>query len=145
MSLLYLAALLGSLFCMGLVDHRWKLFVFRRPGVALAAVGCGFVLFLVWDVVAIALDMYTKGESPAMTGIDVAPHLPVEELVFITFLCYITGVLHALFERVLDALVPASREQARTRASARRADDAHDGVPGDAAPYGERDRTEGVR
>ena len=140
MSLLYLAALLGSMFCMGLVDRRWKLFVFRRPGVALAAVGCGFVLFLVWDVVAIALDMYTKGDSPAMTGIDVAPHLPVEELVFITFLCYITGVLHGLFERVLDVLVPASREQARAQCPAQSADDA----PGE-APYGVRDRPEGVR
>ena len=102
MSWLYLASIVGSMVCMGLVDHRWRLFLFDRPRVALAAVAVGFVVFLAWDLVAIELALYTKGESPAMTGIDVAPHLPLEELFFITFLCYITGVLHGLFGRVYD-------------------------------------------
>ena len=101
MSLLYLGALLASTFCMGLVDHRWRLFLFHRPRAAVTAVAVGFVLFLVWDLVAIELAVYSKGRSPAMTGVDVAPHLPLEELFFITFLCYVTGVLHGLFTRVL--------------------------------------------
>ena len=54
-----------------------------------------------WDLVAIELAVYSKGESPAMIGVDVAPHLPVEELFFITFLCYIAGVFHGLFMRLL--------------------------------------------
>ncbi|MFC6152106.1 lycopene cyclase domain-containing protein [Nocardioides yefusunii] len=102
MSLLYLTFLLVSLVCMGTIDARFKLFLFRRPRVALPVVVAGFVLFVVWDLVAIATDMYAKGESRAMTGIDVAPHLPIEELVFITFLTYITGVIHFGFLRLLD-------------------------------------------
>ena len=101
MSLLYLGFLVVSLVCMGLVDHRWKLFLFDRPRAAVTAVVVGFVFFLVWDLVAIELAVYSKGDSPAMTGIDVAPHLPIEELFFITFLCYIAGVFHGLFTRAL--------------------------------------------
>ena len=61
----------------------------------------GFVFFLVWDLVAIRLEVYARGESPAMTGIEVAPELPLEELFFIVFLCYVTGVLHGLFTMLL--------------------------------------------
>lgn len=104
MSLLYLGFLVVSLACMGLVDHRWRLFLFDRPRAAATAVAVGFVFFLVWDLVAIEFAVYSKGESPAMTGIDVAPHLPLEELFFITFLCYIAGVFHGLFTRVLNHL-----------------------------------------
>ena len=110
MSLLYLGFLLVSLLCMGTVDLRFRLFLFRRPRVALGVVAVGFVLFVVWDLVAIATDMYSKGDSPAMTGIDVAPHLPIEELVFITFLTYITGVLHGGSQRLL-ALADERRER----------------------------------
>ena len=102
MSWLYLASIVVSMVCMGLVDHRWRLFLFDRPRVALAAVLVGFVLFLAWDLVAIEIGVYGKGDSTAMSGIDVAPHLPVEELFFITFLCYVTGVFHGLFTRLLS-------------------------------------------
>ncbi|MDP9823047.1 lycopene cyclase domain-containing protein [Nocardioides massiliensis] len=108
MSLLYLGFIVVSTVCMGLVDRRWRLFLFDRPRVALLAVAAGFAFFLVWDLVALELELYSKGESPAMTGIDVAPHLPIEELFFITFLSYLTGVLHGLWQRIL-----ASREATR--------------------------------
>ena len=57
MSWLYLATIVASMLCMGLVDHRWKLF-------------------------------------------------------FITFLCYITGVFHGLFTRVLGRGESAREVQA---------------------------------
>lgn len=102
MSWLYLASVVGAGFCIGLVDHRWRLFLFRWPRRALIVLAIGFVFFLVWDLVAIQLEVYSRGESPAMTGIEVARELPLEELFFIAFLCYVTGVLHGLFTRVLD-------------------------------------------
>lgn len=100
---LYLAALIGSGFCMGLLDYRWKLFLFDRPKAALAAVAVGFCVFLSWDLIAIDLGAYIKGASDAMTGFEIGPELPIEELFFITFLCYITGVIHGgmkLLDRV---------------------------------------------
>jgi lycopene cyclase domain-containing protein len=106
-SWLYLLSVVGAGFCMGLVDHRWRLFLFRRPRVALLALVVGFVFFLVWDVAAIEVGVYSRGESPAMTGIEVAHELPLEELFFIVFLCYVTGVLHGLFNRLVREKVPS--------------------------------------
>lgn len=108
MSWLYLLSVLAAGFCMALVDWRWRLFLFRKPTHAVVAISVGFVFFLAWDFVAIALEVYARGESPAMTGIEVAPELPLEELFFIVFLTYVTGVLYGLFTRLLH-----SREGAR--------------------------------
>jgi lycopene cyclase domain-containing protein len=101
MSVLYLAAILGSTLCMGLVDRRWRLFLFARWRPALAVVACGVVFFLCWDVVAIGLGIYQRGDSPGMTGVEVADELPIEEIFFVVFLCYITMVLHRLLRRVV--------------------------------------------
>jgi lycopene cyclase domain-containing protein len=96
MTWLYLLAIIGSTLCMGLVDHRWRLFLFARPGRAALVVAAGVVFFLAWDLVAIGLDIYRRGESPAMTGIELLPDLPLEEVFFVVFLCYLTMVLHGL-------------------------------------------------
>lgn len=101
MSLLYLGAVVGSTLCMGLVDRRWRLFAFRRARTAVVVVVVGVLFFGLWDVVAIEAGMYVRGESPAMTGLEVLPELPVEEIFFIVFLSYITMVLHGLFRWLL--------------------------------------------
>jgi lycopene cyclase domain-containing protein len=101
MSLLYLGSIMVATACMGLVDRRWRLFLWARPARALTVLAVGVAFFLVWDLVAIELEVYRRGESPAMTGVEVARELPVEELFFIAFLCYITMVLHTLLERLV--------------------------------------------
>ncbi|MCK0113088.1 lycopene cyclase domain-containing protein [Ornithinimicrobium sp. F0845] len=108
-ALAYAAALLASTGCMALLDARFQLVLWRdrRRSLAVLAVGIGF--FLLWDIVAIALGFYHRGDSAAMTGVMLAPELPVEELLFITFLCYITLVLHGLV-RIVISRAPASRE-----------------------------------
>lgn len=95
-ALAYLAVLLAATACMALLDHRFRLVLWadaRRGALVLTA---GVVFFLLWDVAAIAAGFYHRGESEAMTGIMLAPELPLEELVFVTFLCYLTLVLHGL-------------------------------------------------
>ena len=106
MSWLYLLAIVGSTVCMGLVDHRWRLFLFARPGRAVCVVLAGVVYFLAWDLVAIGLDIYGRGESPAMTGIELARDLPLEEVFFVLFLCYLTMVVHGLVTMVLGRREP---------------------------------------
>ncbi|WP_407319332.1 lycopene cyclase domain-containing protein [Isoptericola halotolerans] len=97
--LVYLGLLLGALACMALIDHRARLLLFSAHPVRGAVVlVVGTVVFLAWDVVAIAEDYYERGGA-AMTGIELAPHLPLEELFFILFLCYVTLVLHGLLTR----------------------------------------------
>lgn len=104
----YLAALLVSTFCMGLLDHRFRLALWKAPCRTLLLVTVGVAFFLLWDLVAISSGHYVAGESPLMSGIMVAPELPIEELVFVTFLSYITLVLWGLVDVALARL--AQRE-----------------------------------
>jgi lycopene cyclase domain-containing protein len=100
-SLVYLACLVGVLTCMALVDRRWRLFFWADPRRAALVFAAGFAFFLVWDLAALELELYERGRSELMTGIEVAPDLPVEELFFVAFLPYLTMVMHGLARRLV--------------------------------------------
>jgi lycopene cyclase domain-containing protein len=86
---------------MALLDARFGLVLWRDRWRAVVVLATGIAFFLLWDVVAIAQDFYHRGDSEAMTGLLLAPELPVEELLFITFLCYVTLVLRGLVDLAL--------------------------------------------
>lgn len=90
---LYLAAILVSAAGVALLDRRWRLAAWEAPGRTAAAVGIGTLFFLVWDAVGIATGVFIKGDSTLLLGIDLAPHLPVEEPFFLAFLCYLALVV----------------------------------------------------
>ncbi|WP_395244758.1 lycopene cyclase domain-containing protein [Agromyces sp. MMS24-K17] len=94
MSLVYLALLVGSAGCLALVDHRFRLFLWRAPKRAAVVLAIGVAFFLVWDLVGIAFGVFVRGDNAISTGLLLAPHLPVEELVFLLFLSYVTMVLY---------------------------------------------------
>ena len=96
MAVIYLLCLLVSLGCMVLLDRRFRLVFWRSPRTAAVVLALGLVLFLGWDLAAISSQHYAAGKSQAMTGIMLAPELPLEEILFITFLCYLTLVLRGL-------------------------------------------------
>ncbi|KAF2414365.1 lycopene cyclase [Microbacterium sp. B35-04] len=98
----YLTAILASAVGVLLIDRRWRLAAWAAPGRTLAAVGIGMVFFLAWDAVGIATGVFVKGDSPLLLGIDLAPHLPLEEPVFLAFLSYLALVAWAGVQRVLD-------------------------------------------
>jgi len=50
----------------------------------------GVLFFLAWDLCGIGLGIFFRGETLFMTGLLLAPELPVEELFFLTLLCYLT-------------------------------------------------------
>jgi len=104
----YLVALLVSLAGVALLDARHRLFVWHRPRRALTVVAVGAGLFLCWDAVAIAAGMFERGRGAALLGIEVAPHLPVEELVFVTFFSYLTMVVFTATHRLVAAREPGS-------------------------------------
>jgi lycopene cyclase domain-containing protein len=89
-SVVYLAALSVSIFGMVMLDRRFRLFFWddaRRAAVVLAA---GVALFLVWDLLGIGLGIFFRGQTPFMTGVLLAPELPLEEVFFLTLLCYLS-------------------------------------------------------
>jgi lycopene cyclase domain-containing protein len=99
---LYLAAILVSAAGVALLDRRWRLAAWAAPGRAAAVVAIGTAFFVAWDAVGIATGVFVKGDSPLLIGIDLAPHLPLEEPFFLAFLCYLALVLHAGAVRVLS-------------------------------------------
>lgn len=111
-ALVYLGALLVSATGMGLLDRRFCLVLWRAPRRALIVVGIGVGFFLLWDLAAIASGHYAAGHSPAMTGIMLAPELPLEELVFVTFLSYTALVLRGLIHTARGPRRPRTEEPA---------------------------------
>jgi lycopene cyclase domain-containing protein len=99
---LYLTAILASAAGVLLIDRRWRLIAWRSPGRTAAAVLIGTAFFLAWDAVGIAAGVFVKGGSPLLLGIDLAPHLPLEEPVFLAFLCYLALVASAGAQRLLE-------------------------------------------
>ena len=90
MTLLYLAALLIALFGMVMLDRRFHLFFWRDARRAGIVLGAGILFFLVWDLVGVGLGVFFRGETSYMTGIQIAPEIPLEEVFFLALLCYLT-------------------------------------------------------
>jgi len=107
----YLLAIVLSGAGLALLDWRWRLAVWAAPGRTAASVGIGTVFFLACDLVGIAAGVFVKGGSPLLLGVDLAPHLPLEEPVFLAFLCYLALVSWAGAQRMIsrrrqDAVTP---------------------------------------
>ncbi|WP_336712022.1 lycopene cyclase domain-containing protein [Arthrobacter sp. USHLN218] len=99
--LVYLAALLVSLAGMAILDWRLRLFFRAAPLRAGLVLLAGLAFFLAWDLSGIALGIFYRGQTDIMTGLLLAPELPLEEAVFLTFLGYLTMNLYLLFARRL--------------------------------------------
>ena len=89
----YLLVLLGAILGMVLIDRRFRLFFWRDARRAATVLVVGLLFFLAWDLCGIRLGIFFRGTSSFATGILLAPELPLEEPVFLAFLCYLTMVL----------------------------------------------------
>lgn len=99
----YLTILVVVLICMVLCDWRWKLsfFLDARRATILSVVVVG--AFLVWDAFGIATGSFFRGGSEYMTGVILAPEMPIEEPFFLFFLTYLTINLTTGARILLDA------------------------------------------
>ena len=111
--IVYLLCLLTALACMVLLDRRFRLALWQAPRRAATVLAAGVALFLAWDLAAIAAGHYRMGDSALMSGIELGPELPLEELVFLVFLCYVTLVVRGLVDLLLGRRrqSPARREE----------------------------------
>lgn len=96
----YLVALVVSLTGLGLLDYTHKLALFAgKIWQTLVTVAVGVVFFLVWDVAGIAAGVFFRGPGPYQTGILIGPELPLEEVFFLTLLCYVILLSYLSVER----------------------------------------------
>jgi len=95
----YLAALIGAIFCFGLIDRRYKLVWWHNRTLALRTLVLGVAFFLVWDITGVASGIFFPGDSPFDTGWLLMPGVPVEELFFLILLMYQTLIFWEAFKR----------------------------------------------
>lgn len=98
----YLLFLLASLGCMVLLDQRLRLFFWHDAGRAAAVLVTGVLFFLAWDLAGIGLGIFYRGQTEIMLGVTLAPELPLEEVVFLTFLSYLVMNLFLMFRRAFE-------------------------------------------
>jgi lycopene cyclase domain-containing protein len=96
---LYLAALVVSILGVGLLDWTHKLALFVDAKATTIAVGVGVVVFLIWDIVGIANGIFFRGNAPHLSGLLLAPELPIEELFFLILLSYNTLIVYRWAKR----------------------------------------------
>ncbi|OMH32433.1 lycopene cyclase domain-containing protein [Tersicoccus sp. Bi-70] len=112
MGLVYAGCLVAGLAAMAAVDARWRLFVFSgQPVRAVLTLAVGVAFFILWDVAGIGLGVFFRGGGPYLSGLLLGPEFPVEELLFLTFLCWLTMDLWVLGTRLLATGRPGPRRR----------------------------------
>lgn len=96
---LYLSLLLISIAGLAAIDYRHKLALFLSPLPTVISVTVGVVVFLIWDMVGIALGIFFRGPAPHLSGLLLGPELPLEELFFLILLSYNTLLAYQFFAR----------------------------------------------
>ena len=97
----YLAALIFSIIGTSLIDKRHGLALFVSPVATVVSVSVGVAVFLAWDLIGIELGIFFIGSAEHVSGILLAPELPLEELFFLILLSYSTLVVYRLAEKRL--------------------------------------------
>lgn len=121
MSGAYAAALVLSLAGMLAIDRRFALVVFAAPRRALAVLALGVAFFLAWDLVGIGAGVFFRGPGEHLVGLELAPELPVEEVLFLTLLCHVTLCVYVAAQRWVDARAATYTRGATGASSAARA------------------------
>ena len=103
MSGLYLAGLLVALVGMVVLDLRFRLFFGRAPRRAVVVLMLGVAFFFAWDLAGVGLHIFFRGGSRWLLGVQLAPEVPLEELFFLTLLCYLTMNAYGAVTRWLSS------------------------------------------
>ena len=88
---------------MVVLDLRFKLFFAVAPLRAAIVLAVGVAFFLAWDVAGITLGIFFRGNPGLLTGVLLAPELPLEELFFLVLLCYTVMNSYAFLSRALSS------------------------------------------
>ena len=99
MSFAYLAALLVSIAGLATLDFRYRVAAFAQPLRTAVTVSAAVLFFLLWDLVGVGLGIFFIGDAPYLSGLVIAPEVPVEEVFFLILLTYQTLLLFLAFSR----------------------------------------------
>ena len=92
----YLAGLLVAISCMAIIDYRFKLAFWHARRRTVATILTAVIVFVVWDICGITNRVFFTGDSHFFLPYRIFSQFPVEELFFLTLLCYCTLVLYQI-------------------------------------------------
>lgn len=90
----YLIGLLVGIIGMAIIDWRYKLAFWRDRRRTIITLAICIAVFIVWDLLGIALGIFFHGGSDLTLPIRLLPEFPIEELFFLLLLCYCTLVIY---------------------------------------------------
>lgn len=99
LSFTYLFGLFIGIAGMAIIDWRYKLAFWHDRRRTILTVVAAVAIFTVWDLLGIGLGIFFHGGSAFSLPLRLLPEFPLEELFFLTLLCYCTlviynGILH---------------------------------------------------
>jgi lycopene cyclase domain-containing protein len=98
-SFFYLLGLLAAIGGLALLDFRHRL-AFAKNAKHIYLILISVAFFLIWDFAGISLGIFFRGETKLLSGVLIAPELPLEELFFLILLSYNALLLLKFFTRV---------------------------------------------
>ena len=99
---LYFSLLVFAIACLGLIDMKYKLVLFRDRNLAYKVIMISLALFIAWDIAGIVLDIFYIGKTNVLLGLQVG-EFPIEELFFLVLLNY-TALIISQFMKVKQGL-----------------------------------------
>lgn len=96
---IYLTSLCTSIAGLALLDRRYSLAIWHDTWRTVLTIATGVGLFVVWDLIGISLGIFFHGGSELTLPLRLAPQFPVEELFFLTLLCYVTLLIYRSLEK----------------------------------------------
>jgi lycopene cyclase domain-containing protein len=99
----YLAILIVSLVGLYLLDRTHKLAFTVDVKRSFLSMLPAYVVFLIWDIAGIATGIFFRGQNTLLTGIQVFPEFPIEELFFLALLCYSTLIVFTWVQKTLTS------------------------------------------
>jgi lycopene cyclase domain-containing protein len=98
MSAAYLFTIVGSLLCLLAIDRHHKLVIFSDAKRSFKVFVATLTFFIIWDVLGVMSGIFFIGDTQFLTGILLGPDFPLEELFFLTLLCYNPLLIYRFLE-----------------------------------------------
>lgn len=93
----YISILLFSLCGICLADWQYKLAFWYDWRSSAKSIGFVIALLLLFDIAGIQQQIFSTNQSYVVGIYIMTPNLPIEELLFLFLLCYVTLILYRLF------------------------------------------------
>jgi lycopene cyclase domain-containing protein len=97
MHLAYITCLLTAIGLLVLADFRQRLAFFYDWRRTSKTLGAAIVIFLVWDIMGVALQVFYPGNNEYSLGIIVLPGVPLEEILFLSLFTYLTLIVWKVY------------------------------------------------